>query len=66
MVEKMKQTELYNLMTQTILGFMCGILGVVWYIKDGWLGTIRGLSLWGIIYIIFTLILIKSNRRYKK
>lgn len=62
----MNQTELYNLMTQTILGFMCGILGVVWYIKDGWLGAIQGLSLWGIIYILLTLILIKSNRRYKK
>lgn len=66
MVEKMKQTELYNLMAQTILGFMCGILGVVWYIKDGWLGAIRGLSLWGITYILITIILIKSNRRYKK
>jgi hypothetical protein len=62
----MNQTELYNLMTQTILGFMCGILCVVWYIKDGWLGAIRGLSLWGIIYILLTIILIKSNRRYKK
>lgn len=66
MVEKMKQTELYNLMTQAILGFMCGILGVVWYIKDGWLGAIRGLSLWGITYILLMIILIKSNRRYKK
>ena len=62
----MNQTELYNLMTQTILGFMCGILGGVWYIKDGWLGAIQGLSLWGITYILLTLILIKSNRRYKK
>lgn len=62
----MKQIELYNLMTQTILGFMCGLLGVAWYIKDGWLGAIRGMSLWGIIYILLTLILIKSYRRYKK
>lgn len=62
----MKKIELYNLMNQTILGFMCGILGVVWYIMGGWLGAIRGLSIWGITYILLTLILIKSNRRYKK
>lgn len=62
----MKQIELYNLIYQTILGFICGILGVVWYIKNGWLGAIRGLSIWGITYILLMLILIKSNRRYKK
>lgn len=62
----MEGNELYNLVTTVLNVFLGGILGVVWYIYDGWLGVIRGLSLWGITYILLMIILIKSNRRYKK